>query len=298
MRSFLTIDEVRPLVRTCTDSPIADLRRLDGGSVKGVYRITLDDGSTVLVYRWHADENFWPAQTVIDIGPFVGDPGRGAFLDRHSLLSSLAVRVPDLLGLGGADLALIEDVRNGTLEQSPEPRTFALLQEMLLRMHSHRLPLDFRCEDVILERGRRALVEAAARIPRIAAVQEPLGYELSRRFAAIQPRSEHGVIHAELGPDHVLVDDDGVPVLIDIEGAMVFDVEWEHAFLELRYESRYPLLRTVPLDEARMELYRLVMWLTLVAGPLLLVDGDFPRPEGMRQIAAWNVERVLSVLPT
>ena len=28
--------------------------------------------------------------------------------------------------------------------------------------------------------------------------------------------------------------------------------------------------------------------------PLVLLDGDFPRPEGMRQIAEWNVERVLS----
>ena len=292
MRSFLTIDDVRPLV-----PDIKDLTRLDGGSVKGVYRVTRDGGDTVLIYRWHADENFWPAQTVIDIGPFVGDPGRGAFLETHSLLRSLAVRVPHLLGLGGEDLALVEDVRNGTLERSPRPETFALLREMLLRMHSHHLPLDFRCEDLILERGRRSLVEAAARVPQIAAVQDQLGYELSRRHAAIEPRAEHGVIHGELGPDHVLVDDDGVPVLIDIEGTMVFDVEWEHAFLELRYESRYPLLETVPLDEARMELYRLVMWLSLVAGPLLLLDGDFPRPEGMRQIAAWNVERVLSVLP-
>ncbi len=71
-----------------------------------------------------------------------------------------------------------------------------------------------------------------------------------------------------------MVDDAGTPVLIDIEGTMVFDVEWEHAFLELRFGPLYPLLRTVPLDEARMRLYRLVQHLSLVAGPLLLIDPE------------------------
>ena len=46
-----------------------------------------------------------------------------------------------------------------------------------------------------------------------------------------------------------------------------------------------------------MRLYRLVQHLSLVAGPLLLIEGDFPRPEGMREIAAGNVERVLSAVP-
>lgn len=293
MRCFLTIDDVRPLVPDA-----AHLTRLDGGTVKGVYRVTRADGTTVLIYRWHADENFWPTQIGIDVGPFAVEQGRReTFLSRHALLESVGARVPHLLGLDGEDLAVIEDVRGGTLERSPRPETFARLREMLLRMHSQRLPLDFRPEDVLLERGLRSLVEAAARVPAIAAVEDRLRYELSARHAAVTPRAEQGVIHGELGPDHVMVDDDGEPVLIDIESAMVFDVEWEHAFLELRHEANYPLLHTVDLDEPRLSLSRLVQYLSLVAGPLMLVDGDFPRADGMRQIAAWNTERVLSVLP-
>ena len=46
----------------------------------------------------------------------------------------------------------------------------------------------------------------------------------------------------------------------------------------------------------RDALYRLVHYLSLVAGPLMLLDGDFPRPEFMRQIVAWNIERVLSAV--
>jgi hypothetical protein len=297
MRSFLTIDDVRPLV-----PDVQDLTRLDGGSVKGVYRVRRADGDTVLIYRWHADENFWPARTVIDIEPFAGDPGREAFLARHALLGSLGVRVPELLDLPGPDLAVVEDVRGGTLEQRLSRGagldTLEQLRGMLVAMHTHLGPPSVpRTEDVLLERGRRSLVEAAARVPRIAAIQDRLTYELSTRHAAVETRAAHGVIHGELGPDHVMVDDDGVPVLIDIEGTMVFDVEWEHAFLELRYEQWYPRLHTVELDEARMQLCRLVQYLTLVAGPLLLVEGDFPKPDGMRQIASWNVDRVLASLP-
>ena len=45
-----------------------------------------------------------------------------------------------------------------------------------------------------------------------------------------------------------------------------------------------------------MALYRLVHYLSLVAGPLMLLDGDFPRPEFMRQIVDGNIERVLSAV--
>ena len=32
------------------------------------------------------------------------------------------------------------------------------------------------------------------------------------------------LIHGELGPDHVLIDERGHPVIIDIEGVMFFDL--------------------------------------------------------------------------
>jgi hypothetical protein len=308
MRSFLTLDQIGPLLRSTFGArEVTGFGRLDGGTAKGVYRVTFADGGTVLIYRWDADENFWPVRTVIDGGPFGGNPCRDAFVARHSLLTGLGVRVPRLLGLAGSDLALVEDVRHGTLEDlltrdaAAGRETLGRLRETLRAMHTH-TSADFgfpgrTCAEFALARGRRALAEAVARVPRIAAIQEPAGYELSRRYAAVQPRSVHGVIHGELGPDHVMVDDSGDPVLIDIEGTLVFDVEWEHAFLELRFGPLYPKLHTVELDEPRMSLYRLVHYLSLVAGPLMLLDGDFPQPEGMRQIAEWNIERVLSAVP-
>ncbi|MEV6489399.1 phosphotransferase [Actinoplanes sp. NPDC051633] len=292
MRTFLDLPSVRGLIPDATS-----ITRLEGGSTKGVYRVTRAGGGTVLVYRWHPDENFWPAATAIDAGPFGGMPTRDDFLSGHRSLSALGVRVPEIVALDG-DLAVIEDVRGGKLEEHLDGDAAAVLlarlRATLLAMHSHRGVPDGRPEDQVLERGRRSLTEAARRVPGLAARRAAVEDALTSRYAAIEPRAEAGLIHGELGPDHVMVDDDGQPVLIDIEGTMIFDAEWEHVFLEIRFGDLYGHLRTVPLDPARMRLYRLVMCLSLVAGPLLLVDGDFPRPEGMRDIAAWNLKRVLA----
>lgn len=90
---------------------------------------------------------------------------------------------------------------------------------------------------------------------------------------------------------------DGDLALIDIEGLMYFDVEGEHAFLRLRFGPHYDALLTEGLDEDRLRLYRLAMHLSLVAGPLRLLDvGDFHDPEFMRGIAEHNLGQVLSFL--
>jgi aminoglycoside phosphotransferase len=308
MRGVLELDDLTGLLAaTFGVRPVTGLHRLSGGTSKGVYRLAFADGGTVLAYRWHPDENFWPARAALDVGPFAADPGRAAFLDRHALLTGLGVRVPRILALHpGADVALVEDLAGGTLEAllardaTAGRAVMARLRAMLRRMHAHTTAVlpwpGHTCPDLVAERGRRALVEAAARVPRIDRVRDRLADELAARLAAVAPRSVYGVIHGELGPDHVMVDDAGIPALIDIDGTMVFDVEWEHAFLELRFGPLYDRLRTVPLDEARMRLYRLVHHLSLVAGPLLLIEGDFPQRERMREIAAGHTERVLSSL--
>lgn len=77
---------------------------------------------------------------------------------------------------------------------------------------------------------------------------------------------------------------------------MFFDVEWEHMFLRLRFGDRYPALSRPGLDPARLDLYMLAMRLSLVAGPLRLLDGDFPHRTVMREIAEHNAKEALALL--
>ena len=324
-RSFVEAADLAGVVRAACGRGrgLVGAERLAGGSKKGSYRLELDDGSTALLYVWDASENYWPAEpdaTAPDIpDPFADASGFDLFERNSALLVRLGVRSPTvvLADPGGtiypAPFAVVEDVRGGSLEslmvQDPMAgdRALTLLAEALAVLHAEHhpgfgkpvdlaaygLPLNRSCEQVVLDRALGHLFEGAARVERIAQARGQLEATLLRLAASVGPRTEHSLIHGELGPDHVLIDDFGRPVIIDIEGLMFFDVEWEHAFLELRFHEHYGPLRAPNLDPRRLGLYRLALHLSLVAGPLRLLDGDFPHREVMQGIVDWNVERCL-----
>ena len=299
---------------------LAGVQRLRGGSKKGVYRLTLGDGSTVVSYIWAAAENYWPAPLTRGVDPFADASGADLFEASHARLAALGVRTPRVhlvdrsRATYPAEIALVEDVPGGTLESRLErgqPGTRQVLARLgatLAVMHRQRdrrigkialvdrgaAPQDRPCEQVVLDRALDHLSQAASRVDRVAAVRGRLEEVTRELAAAVRPRAEHGLIHGELGPDHVLVDSRGHPVLIDIEGVMFFDIEWEHAFTELRFGEHYRWLRPDGLDDQRLRFYRLALHLSLIAGPLRLLDGDFPDREPMMRIVAFNLDQALA----
>jgi aminoglycoside phosphotransferase (APT) family kinase protein len=153
------------------------------------------------------------------------------------------------------------------------------------------------CEDGALDFALRCLAEAAGRDRRIADARERLADRLHELAAAVRPRAEYSVVHGELGLDHVLVAPDGAPVIIDIEDLMYFDVEWEHVFMQIRLHGDWAATVGVEgLDPARLELYTLTQRLSLTAGPLRLLDSDFPDRAFMQEIAEYNLNRALAFL--
>lgn len=306
---------------------VAAVERLRGGSKKGVYRLTLDDESTVIGYVWAAAENYWPQRqgsSGVDLAdPFSDASGAGLFEASHACLDALGVRVPRLFYLDRsrtaypADIALVEDVRGEALEarlQRDLPggqRSMALLAAALRAMHQHRgarigkvawtlsaaaTGQQPSCEQIVLDRALGDLAEAARRVPRVADARGPLEAAVRELGAAVRRRADYSLIHGELGPDHVLIGEHGHPVIIDIEGVMFFDIEWEHVFLQLRFGEHYRWLRADGLDDHRLRFYRLAMYLSLIAGPLRLLDGDFPDRAAMLQIAEHNTARALDLV--
>lgn len=303
---------------------LARVERVTGGSKKGVYRLVMDDATTAIAYLWDDAENYWPAAEGDDDPTDPLSPGLGLdlFEAAHARLTALGVRVPEIhlvdraVGDGSAGLAVVEDLPGEKLEQllARDPRAaapvMARLAEALEAMRRHRAPAYGKvavvdrggmsrgtsCEEVVLARALRDLAEAASRDPRIAAARDRLAERLLRLAGAVRPRAEYAVVHGELGPDHVLVGADGHPVLIDIEGTMYFDVEWEHVFLRIRLHEAYGPLAADGLDEDRLALYLLAQRLSLTAGPLRLLDGDFPGRAAMAGIAEHSLNEVLRLL--
>jgi hypothetical protein len=329
MRQFADVEDLSVLVRDALGAGchIAAVNRLRGGSKKGVYRVRLGGGRTasVIIYSWAEAENFWPGAREADpADPFVSASGLVPFLAAQRSLDSLGARVPRVLLADDsrrrypADVAVVEDVSGGTLEallETDPVRAAGVvgdLAEMLEVMHRHqakhygridlleqgRSVAEISCEQRVLDRALRDLEEAAGRGGRIAAAGTALRNRLQELADQVSPRAEYGLIHGELGPDHVLVDADGHPVLIDIEGLMYFDVEWEHAFLQIRFGERYTALARPGLDPQRLDLYMLAMRLSLVAGPLRLLGGDFPDRATMQRIAEHNANEALALLPS
>jgi len=311
-RNFVGLTDVAPVVRASLDRDPAAVERLAGGSKKGVYRLTLAGGGTAVLYVWSAEENYWPAPASPE-AVFADASGLDLFQAAHDTLAAVGVRTPRLLwaddshDIFPADVAVVEDVRGGTLEdrlaRAPAPSTLDALRSALALMASVRESRLGKvgkpdrsgrsCPQVVLDEACRDLADAADRVPALAARRAALADRLDALAAEIQPRPAQALVHGELGPDHVLLDDADQPVLTDIEGLAFFDAEWEHAFLEMRFGPAYPALRLPDLDQARLRLYRLARHLSLVAGPLRLLDGDFPDREFMLEIVHWHTGRAL-----
>ncbi|YCK37714.1 phosphotransferase [Actinomadura sp. ATCC 39365] len=276
-RTFLRPDDVRDLVaeQFGADRRPAALDRLTGGSKKGVYRLRLDDATSVILYVWAAGENYWPPS------PAVEDAGA-------TTLEALMERDPAAAAAGPL-AALGDALRRMHATLGPSYGKLAHLADGQARPSRP-------AEDVIMDRALAHLAAVATRDARMGRAHDRIAAHVRRLRDAVAPRERYGLVHGELGPDHVLVTPAGEPVMIDFEGLTYFDVEWEHAWLHMRFEDAYPALRPVALDPHRLELYRYAQVLSLIEGPLRIAETDFPDRRWMLDLAEWNIAKALAVL--
>lgn len=322
---FATAESLRPVARAAFDGNRRLLRveRLAGGSKKGAYRLLMDDGGTVLVYVWDDSEDYWegvrPEGADDPADPFSHASGLALFEAAACRLTSAGVHCPEILftdrsrALYPADIAVVEDVGGGSLEAllDADPvaaeRPLSVLAEWLAAMSAVRSPTLGKVafvdgggrsawtssEQATLSQALAELSEVAGRDRRVAGAQGRLEEMLHSLAELINPRAAWALVHGELGPDHVLLDHRGEPVLIDIEGTKYFDVETEHVWTRMRFGEHYAKLCPGGLDEDRLRFYQLCMHLDLVAGPLRIADTSHPEHEWFRDLAEHHLQLVL-----
>jgi hypothetical protein len=323
-RRFADVESLRPVIRAAfgKGQPLLRVDRLAGGSKKGVYRLTMESG-TVLVYAWADSEDYWqgvlPKRADDPADPFSHASGLALFEAAERRLTAVGVRCPEILfadrsrALYPADIAVVEDIAGGSLELLLESdpvaaeRPLSVLADWLANMAAvrslwpgkvafvdagGRSPLTS-CEKIALDRARAQLSEIAGRDRRAAGAQARLQEVLHSLARPIQPRTAAALVHGELGPDHVLIDRRGEPVLIDIEGTMYFDVEVEHVWVRMRFGEHYGKLTRGTPDEDRLRFYQLCLHLDLVAGPLRIADSSHPARDWFRSLAEHHLQRAL-----
>ncbi|WP_194895674.1 phosphotransferase [Catenulispora pinisilvae] len=326
MRAFATAEQLAGVVAEVfgTDRRIVTIDRLPNGSKKGVYQLGLDDATTTIVYIWDPAEDYWSDVQDADhadrADTFSHASGLDMFEAAVNRLESVGARGPRLLfadrsrALYPADIAVIEDLRGGTLqallEKDPDAgrEPLAVLAEMLRLMHDYPAPrlgqvftvdrgLPVNGESgvrVILDRALADVQEAAKRDDRVRAGRSTLTEALQDLASRVTAPPRIGLIHGELGADHVMLADDGAPVLIDVEGLAYFDIEWEHVFVRMRFQEHYAPLRREDLDPDRMRLFQLAMHVSLIAGPLRIGSGDHPQAAWFRDLAALHVREAFA----
>ena len=324
-RKFADAESLRPVVRAAfgRDRSLLRVERLADGSKKGAYRLTMDDGGTALLYAWNDSEDYWqgvlPANSDDPADPFSHASGLALFEAAALRLTAAGVRCPELLftdksrSLYPAEIAVVEDVTGGSLEALLERdplaarRPLSVLADWLAAMAAIRSPSIGKvafvdaggrsdgtsCEMVTLGRALAQLQEIAGQDQRAADAQGRLEERLHSLTEPIEPRTSAALVHGELGPDHVLLDRRGEPVLIDIEGAKYFDVETEHVWMRMRFGGNYAKLSRGGLDEDRLRFYQLCMHLDLVAGPLRIAGTSHPDRDWFRETAEYHLQRAL-----
>jgi hypothetical protein len=112
--AHLGVAELADVAHAAYGRELRDVARLHGGSKKGVYRLTLDDGTTGVAYVWRASEDYWPEH---EYDPLFGNAsGRDLFLAAHTALSEAGMCVPRLV-LVDHDVIVVEDLGGSFLEK-------------------------------------------------------------------------------------------------------------------------------------------------------------------------------------
>ncbi|WP_336785346.1 phosphotransferase family protein [Paenibacillus sp. MMO-177] len=303
---------------------VKTVNRLHGGAQKAVYKVSCDDGFTCILYVWDPSENFILRDDTIEsrLKTLGASFGAELFEYNHKYMSQLGVSLPNVLCVDRTkssypfDFAIVEDVGNMDLPNYilnyPESKKEVLekLNDMLIKMHTHTtgsygqlnkaadiVNQSSTLEEVVLDHSLQDLEYLSENVASIRKNKDRLTEVLYSLYDAVPPRKEYGLIHGELGPDHVFVRSNGEPVLIDIEGVKFFDIEYEHSFMEFRFLDDYNNLRNDNLDAHRLRFYKLHLHMSYASGPLRVIQqGDFPNIAFMRDIADYNLKSTLRFL--
>jgi hypothetical protein len=286
---------------------VASVSKMHGGAQKVVYKIDCSNGFSCVLYVWDLTMNYFQEEIANkDINE--QSYGSDLFELNNKYLTQLGIQTPSLYDLNKErnrypfDYALVEYVDGHKAEfyfhhsdSRIQDKVFQRLGDMLTGMHTNERHIYGKpnhsgintenCHLLQMENAKLQLSYASQHIDSIGANQSKLLDTLYKLESRIKARTKYGFIHGELGPDHILVNDRLTPFLIDIEGAMFFDIEHEHSFLELRFGDFYRYLKKDTLDPNRMLFYRFHHHISLTSGGLKLLHRGFPDQQFAKDLA-------------
>ncbi|SDW45089.1 phosphotransferase family protein [Paenibacillus sp. CF384] len=294
-------------------------KRLHGGAQKTVYLVQAQNGFKLMFYIWDLKQNYFEEEVAANYANGEqGSFGAELFRRNNQYLIEQGVRTPALYAMDSSqekypfDFALVEYVSGGDLlpylehpSEALRDQVFGKCNELLRSLHQIKRsswgkvwhPADRYskpCETGIYDNAIIQLDFLAGEVSRVAQQHERLLDVLEGMRCTIVPRAEYSLIHSELGPDHILLNESLEPYFIDIEGAEFFDLEYEHSFLQFRFPNYEQYLSRDDLDEQRLRFYRFCHHISCASGGLKLLQRGFPDRQLAMEIHASNLAQTLS----
>lgn len=294
---------------------VTSVSRMHGGAQKVVYKMECSNGFSCVLYVWDLSKNYFEEEKANeDINE--RSYGSDLFELNNKFLIQHGIQTPALYDLNKEkdrypfDYALVEYIDGRKAEDyfhhadlRVQDKVFQRLGDMLTTMHTNERRIfgkananeiiSEQCHFLQMENAKVQLAYASQHMEKIRANQSKLLDKLYALEARMKPRKQYGFIHGEMGPDHVLVNDKLEPFLIDIEGAMFYDIEDEHSFLEMRFGDFYRYLKNDRLDPDRLLFYQLHHHISLTSAGLKLLHRGFPDQQFAKGLADYQSERAL-----
>lgn len=326
----IRLDDLTSEVRQAlgNDYAVADVVNMRGGAQKVVYRVRTGDGFALMLYVWDISNNYFQAEieeSAAEENEEQWSFGAWRFRSNNRFMREHGIRTPAIFAMNTSqeqypfDYALVEYVGGGNLEPymnhssaDVRDRVFGGCKELLGKLHQIRhsswgrisaegsLP-DCRirnqsCEAGVHDNAKRNLAFLLQEAKLTKLQEGKLAELLERIRGEFVTRADYRYIHSELGPDHILLNEQLEPYLIDIEGAQLFDLEYEHSFLQFRFANYERYLAKDDLDPIRMRFYKLCHHISCAVGGLKLLQRGFPNRTLAHDIMASNLSQTLSYL--
>jgi len=268
--------------------------RVLGGAQKFVYKVTTQNGFIFVIYIWHESTSYFADLEGEDI--FTSSSAE-LFEMNNRLMIDHGICTPKLYYLDKTkddfpfEYAYVEYIdgmdMDNIIEKYPERIEVVMLslKNNIDKMHSIKnnqagalnciQSKEFSTVAYAFNNAKENL--AYLKDTDLESVDIYLKAEkiLNSIYNKVEESEEYSFVHFELGPNHVLVDNNNVTYLIDIEGAKFFDIEMEHSFLQMRFDQNYQYLQRDNLNSKKMRFYLLWHYLGNISGAYQLLKKNF-----------------------
>lgn len=298
-----------------TDYLVTRISKMHGGAQKVVYKLDCDNGFSCILYVWDLAMNYFQEEIEND-DIHSRSYGGELFELNNNYLTERGIRTPALYDMNKErsrypfDYALVEYVEGQKLDSyfnqpnnSDHDELFQTVGDIVAGMHVNERSTYGKVNQISAANGEchhLQMKDAKTNLSYIIQHMEDFKLNYSKLLdklyeleARIQPRKRYGLIHGELGPDHLIINNNLDPYVIDIEGAEFFDIEHEHSFLQIRFGDYYKFFENDTLDPNRMLFYRYHHYISITAGFLKLLHRGFPNQQLAKSVIKLQSENAL-----